>query len=122
MEGTRCVGRVVLLGELLDKGLCLLLVDGDAAVLLLLEPGEDAVTIEDLALVAELVRDRDACQVFLGLLHRRQRHRLGAACGERIQRRATNAFQHPRDQQGNHEESAEEHVTLLSFHQNPSLF
>lgn len=45
VEGTRCVGRVVLLGELLDKSLGLLLVDGDAAVLLLLEPGEDAVIV-----------------------------------------------------------------------------
>lgn len=61
VEGTRCVGRVVLLGEFLDKGLGLLLVDGDAAVLLFLQPREDAVTIEDLALVAELVGDRDAC-------------------------------------------------------------
>ena len=45
VEGTRCVGRVVLLGELLDKGLGLLLVDGDAAVLLFLQLREDAVIV-----------------------------------------------------------------------------
>ena len=45
VEGAMRVGRVVLLGELLDEGLRLLLVNGDAAVLLFFEPREDAVIV-----------------------------------------------------------------------------
>lgn len=69
------VGRIVFVGQLLDEGLDLLLVEGNAghSRIVLPEPRDDAVARERFALVAERVGDRDTRVILLRLLERRRR-------------------------------------------------
>ena len=76
VEFAHGIGRVVFVGQLLDEGLDLLPVEGNAGLsrIVLPQPRNDAVARERFALVAERVGDRDARVVLLRLLERRRRH------------------------------------------------
>ncbi len=106
VEFAHGIGRVVFVGQLLDEGLDLLLVEGNAgrSRIVLPEPRDDAVARERFALVAERVGNRDARVILLRLLKRRRR-RQKPGCGRTA--REAPAKEYEADDEAGREESGD---------------